>query len=72
MKNIIQDTPPKFIKWAIGQILLWKNDERPSNVFHIHGNSDRLFCIRRIKADIRIENGGHFMIYNKANEILPY
>ena len=49
LKSIIKDTPPKFIKWAIDQIISWKNYERPANIFHIHGTSDRLFCIIPIR-----------------------
>jgi hypothetical protein len=47
----------------------WKNDTYPSNLFHIHGNIDRIFPIKNIQNSIEIPNGGHFMIVNKASQI---
>jgi pimeloyl-ACP methyl ester carboxylesterase len=69
LEQIIKDTPPHFAKWAMGNILTWKNEIRPANLLHIHGTADRIFPIKKTKADIRIEGGGHFMVYNKADEI---
>lgn len=72
LRNAIKKTSPKFIKWAISQILSWKNKERLLNVFHIHGTADRLFWFLKVKADVRIEKGGHFMVYNRAEEISTF
>jgi pimeloyl-ACP methyl ester carboxylesterase len=69
LKQIIKDTSPQFLKWAINEILNWKNEDKPSTIFHIHGNRDRIFPIQNIKADIVVEGGGHFMVYNKADSI---
>ena len=69
LKAIIHDTSPAFLKWAIDEILNWKNTTKPTGVFHIHGSSDRIFSINNIKADLVIKNGGHFMVHNKAAEI---
>jgi pimeloyl-ACP methyl ester carboxylesterase len=69
LKQIIADTDPAFLKWAINEIMEWKNDSYPKNLLHIHGNRDRIFPVRYINNVIEIPNGGHFMIVNKANEI---
>ena len=69
LSEILIDTNPVFLKWAINQILNWQNTEFTSNVIHIHGTSDRILPIRFVKYDIKIENGGHFMTINKAKEI---
>ncbi len=69
LKRILKDTNPNFLSWAINEILNWKNEEEPSHCFHIHGNKDRIIPIHNIKADFVIENGGHFMTVNKAEEI---
>ncbi len=69
LKNILNDTDPRFLKWAVNQIVIWKNASYPANCLHIHGNKDRLIPIKNIKADFVIENGGHFMAVNKAKEI---
>lgn len=66
LKQIIQDTDPKFLTWAIDKIVTWKN-EVISNVKHIHGTRDRLLLLQT--ADFKINNGGHLMIVNKGEEI---
>ncbi len=69
LKQIMGDTDPSFFRWAIGEIAKWKNNSFPSNTIHIHGVSDRIFPLKYINANHIIENGGHFMIYDKAGEI---
>lgn len=69
LKNIIKDTDPTFLKWAINQIVNWKNLSVPQNCIHIHGTTDRILPAKYLKVDYSIKNGGHFMTVNKANEI---
>lgn len=58
-----------YSNWSINQILNWKNNWLPQNIFHIHGTKDRIFPIKKIKADHIINTGGHLMIMNRANEV---
>ena len=69
LKRILKDTNPNFLSWAINEILNWKNEVSSKNSVHIHGNKDRIIPIQNLKADFIIENGGHFMTVNKAQEI---
>jgi len=69
LKNIIKDTNPTFLKWAINQIVNWKNLSVPQNCIHIHGTNDRILPSKHLKVDYTIKNGGHFMTVNKAKEI---
>ncbi len=64
-KNVNQD----YLNWAVNQILNWKNDWHPENLFHIHGDADRIFPIKKVSPTYVIDGGGHFMIYNQANKI---
>jgi len=67
LKQVIKDTSPKFLKWAINEILNWKNEIRPDNLFHIHGTNDKIFPFTQTKADKAVVNGGHLMVYTNAN-----
>lgn len=58
-----------YVEWAVNQILNWKNKWVPENVIHIHGDSDKIFPPKKIKADYLLEGATHFMIYNRAQEI---
>lgn len=67
-RQIIADSDPDFMKWAIGQIIQWEKADR-ENVVHIHGTADRIIPFPSVGVNHSVENGNHFMIYNKAREI---
>jgi pimeloyl-ACP methyl ester carboxylesterase len=70
LANHFRETVNKeYLKWAIHQIVNWSNVTIPPNCLHIHGNADKLFPIRYVKADYVIDKGSHFMVFNKADEI---
>ncbi len=69
LKQILEDTDPIFLKWAIDKIARWKNKTILTNVIHIHGTADRVLPIRFVRCDIFIPGGGHFMTLNKVKEL---
>jgi len=69
LRDILADSNPTFLKWAISAILNWKEKEIPSNVLHIHGTADKLLPCRYVKADFKITGGTHLMSINKPKEI---
>lgn len=69
INQIIQESDPHFVKWAIDKILNWCNNDRPANLYHVHGNADRLFPCTNVKADQLVDGGGHFMVLTHADEI---
>lgn len=69
LKEILEDTPPLFLKWAINQIVTWQNTVVPKTIVHIHGQADRILPIFFVRCDIKVANGGHFMTVNKAEEL---
>ncbi len=69
LKQLVIDSDPHFMKWAITSILTWKNTEHPSNLTHIHGTADNILPMRYTHPDEVIKGGGHFMVYADAEEI---
>ena len=69
LKQILFDTNPVFLKWAIAKIIRWKNKTSVKNLIHIHGTADRLIPIGFVKFDRKVIGGGHFMTLNKSEEI---
>jgi pimeloyl-ACP methyl ester carboxylesterase len=69
LKQILIDTSPTFLKWAIDKVVRWSNQTQTPNVFHIHGTSDRILPLSFVKCDLTIKNGGHFMTLNKSDEL---
>jgi pimeloyl-ACP methyl ester carboxylesterase len=58
-----------YTKWAVNQVINWKNNWLHPAIFHIHGDKDYMFPIKTIKANYIVKNGGHFMIMNRAEEV---
>jgi pimeloyl-ACP methyl ester carboxylesterase len=69
LREIIKDTDPVFLFWAIRKISFWSNQTNHKNLHHIHGTEDRILPFRFLKADFIIKGGGHFMILNRAKEL---
>lgn len=67
LNEIINATDVKFLRWAIDQILNWKNKVELTNVISIHGTQDRLLPPR--KPEVLIQGGGHLMIVSRAKEV---
>ncbi len=69
LKQILIETDPTFLKWAIDKVARWKNQTQIKNIFHIHGTSDRILPLSFIKCNSTIKNGGHLMTLNKSEEL---
>ncbi|AWA31065.1 alpha/beta hydrolase [Flavobacterium magnum] len=69
LNNVLIDTNPKFLRWAINEIVNWKNETYPENYIHLHGTKDQIIPIENVNVNFEIKNGGHFMTVNKPKEI---
>lgn len=58
-----------YLKWSIYNVLHWQQKETLPNIIHIHGTSDHIFPFKHIKNSIKIEDGTHVMILNRAKKI---
>ena len=67
LREIINDTDTKFIRWALASIIKWSNKNHRIKPIRIHGTNDKLIPLKG-KA-IKIKHAGHFMIVDKAEEI---
>lgn len=69
LKQILYDTDPVFMAWAIHQILQWKNTSVPDNLIHVHGSRDHIIPIKNVKSNVVIKAAGHFMTVTHAKEV---
>ena len=69
LRQIIQDTDPAFVRWAISKITTWNNRSKATALYHIHGSADTIFPVKYVIPDVVIEGGGHFMVYDKHEEV---
>jgi hypothetical protein len=66
---ILDDSDLVFTKWAVEELVNWKNETKLKTVIHISGTDDRIFPPTESKNLHLIEGGGHFMIIDKAPEV---
>lgn len=69
LKSFLENVSLNFLKWSINIIVTNKFDFKKENLVHIHGTSDRILPFRYIGKNLTVRKGGHFMIFNKSNEI---
>lgn len=65
----MENTTINYMQWATNEVLSWKNEERPTNLVHIQGTSDKIFPSRFTHANIKVKKGTHLMVHNRAVEI---
>jgi pimeloyl-ACP methyl ester carboxylesterase len=69
-KNMLRNSSPVFLKWAMRAALYWKNNVDFPNLYHIIGDNDLVFPYKNIKKPTAIIKGGtHIMVFDKADEI---
>lgn len=69
LRQVIKDSDAGFIRWALGAILQWKNEDIPAHLYHIHGTNDRVLPVRYTKPTHIISKGGHLMVMSRAGEL---
>lgn len=68
LKSYLFEAKPAHIRWAMIHIALW--DSKPSTTpnFHVHGKSDKVLPIWRVKQDVKV-NGGHLALFTDAANV---
>lgn len=69
IREIIKDSDPAFIRWALGAILRWRNEEQPESLWHIHGTRDEVLPFRKTNPTHTIKKGTHLMVMSRAAEL---
>ena|ERR1700712_2578614 len=69
LNEVIKDSDPVFIRWAMLAILAWKNEIIPKQLYHFHGTNDRILPIRYTTPTYTIKGGGHLLVMERAGEL---
>ena len=73
LSQVMHRADPVFVKWAVPRILKWDNHFIPEKMKHLHGTADVILPYHPNKRTLPVQNGTHFMVYNRAaavNELL--
>lgn len=68
LAEILKDSDPVYLKWAMGAISHWKPTKLITG-YRIHGTADNLFPHKNLKCDCLIQGGGHLMVVSHADEV---
>lgn len=60
---------PDLIRWSLNAIINWQQPERLPGVIHLHGSNDFMLPMKFTHPDYIIKDGGHLMVFNKADEV---
>ncbi|MFC4635966.1 alpha/beta hydrolase [Dokdonia ponticola] len=69
LNDILDDTDVTFAKWAVTELINWKHTTPSEYVLKINGTNDKLIPPKGNTKMELIENGEHFMIVDRADEI---
>lgn len=67
--EVIRDSDPVFIRWAIQAILEWENETIPYPIKHIHGTKDGILPIKNTSPSHTILDGTHLMLMSRVEEL---
>ena len=68
--QMIGNSSNNYLRWSLKTISEWKQtNKKLPEIIQIHGTRDKTFPIKLIKKPMVIEDGSHFMIYSKADEV---
>lgn len=71
LKQMALDTDPRFMRWGMQQLMDWQAPDDIGELVHIHGTADRMIPYKNVSPTHTIEDGSHFMILDRAEEIGP-
>ena len=69
LADILNDSDLKLTKWSVKQIINWTNTTKIKNCYKIGGNHDRMIPQNTDSNTKIINDTGHFMIVDKADEV---
>lgn len=69
LKEVILDMDENFLRWSLGQLLAWPQQEVLPGLVQIHGTADLVLPLHDRPGIIKIQGGEHLMVMHRAAEI---
>jgi pimeloyl-ACP methyl ester carboxylesterase len=67
--QMISNSSDNYFRWSLDKIVNVEFDSSIPNLIHIHGTRDKTFPLKKITNPIIIQDGSHFMVFSKAEEV---
>ena len=72
LKSMFANFRDDYRMWAIEQFVNWEGKTIELPYLHLHGQQDRAIPARNLQQVTLVENGNHFMVYQRAEEIAQH
>jgi pimeloyl-ACP methyl ester carboxylesterase len=72
-REMVLQSDPEQIRWAMGAVVHWQNDRLPESLYHIHGERDEVFPVSLTRPTHIVAGAGHMLLlthYQEINRIL--
>lgn len=69
LKQIIEESDDRFIKWAMTAISRWERQDPPENYIHIHGDRDPVLPIRFTHPTHIVKGAGHLLVMTHGRQV---
>lgn len=69
LKAAILDIDETFLRWSLGQLLGWQQEEILPGLVQLHGTHDKVLPLRERPSLIKVEGGEHLMVMRQADQI---
>ncbi len=68
-RQMVRECDTGHIRWAMGAVLQWKNQELPDPLFQIHGALDEVFPVGYTRPTHILPGAGHMLLFTHFREI---
>ncbi len=68
---MLKENDIEFLRRSVHIIMHWQRRTSPDGIIHIHGTADKMLPLHPRKVHYAIRNAGHFMVWNRAEELSP-
>ncbi|TXK38022.1 alpha/beta fold hydrolase [Pontibacter qinzhouensis] len=69
LRQVILDIDENYLRWALEQLLAWRQKEPLPNLLHLHGTADKVLPLRQRPGMYIVKGGEHLMVMDRAPEI---
>ena len=69
LKEVILEIDVAYLRWSLGQLLDWPQQEVLPGLVHIHGTADRVLPLYDRPGLVKVAGGEHLMVMGRAEEI---
>ncbi|ARS36249.1 alpha/beta hydrolase [Pontibacter actiniarum] len=69
LKGAIMYIDEKLLRWSLGQLLVWPQEEILPGLVQIHGTRDLVLPLHDRPDIIKVQGGEHLMVMHQADEI---